>query len=600
MRRTVPIMTALLVLALVALPVHAVGSGGASMMRAAEPDLILHDAVVLTMDPVAPTASAVAVVGDRIVEVGSDADVLSLAGDATTIVDLDGLTLVPGFIDSHAHWIGDRGLFGVSDFRLRRDKSPHRAIQRALDGGWTSLNELFVNRDRLKELRRLDAHGNLRVRVNAYLPVNYADNKFGMWFSDHAPGEQLGPKLRLAGVKFFIDGCGFTTMYLSEPHRDSGGLGDVYWTRPELRDLVAKVHEAGWQIAAHACGDGAVDRIVSALRRALDGDRTARPRIEHVIVVRDDQLRQMRRLGISPSFQLTFCDSTDGVRGMRRTFGRDRLGLVCRWRDMAGDPRLHAIGSTDSPFGQGPFRPFRPTAAMQALVEGTTRIGKPGKDPPPWLRRQRLTLEQALALLTTAGARGIFAEDELGAIAPGMLADLVVLSEDPRTVPLEQLSRIHVAMVFVGGSLEVCAPGYEDVCPDLPFVSVGKIRIRASRTIASNPVRLALDGDEATWWSAGAGPTQWIELDLRHEAVLRRIKLLIAQDPAGQTTHRVWGKGGDPEAPYVLLHTFRRDTADLEVLRHRFTGIAGIRYLMIETTESPSWVAWRAIVLDTA
>ena len=75
----------------------------------------------------------------------------------------------------------------------------------ALEGGWTSLNEMFVNDSRLEELTNLDAAGGLRLRVNAYLPVNYGPHqRFGMWFSDHAPGEVVGPRLRLAGVKFFI------------------------------------------------------------------------------------------------------------------------------------------------------------------------------------------------------------------------------------------------------------------------------------------------------------------------------------------------------------------------------------------------------------
>lgn len=99
----------------------------------------------------------------------------------------------------------------------------------------------------------------------------------------------------------------------------------------------------------------------------------------------------------------------------------------------------------------------------------------------------------------------------------------------------------------------------------------------------------------------GDGPTQWLELDLRREATLEKVRLLVAQDPAGATTHRVWGRGGESGDPYVLLHTFRRFTADLDVLRHRFTpGVPGIRYLMVETTESPSWVAWRRVSVETA
>ena len=205
------------------------------------------------------------------------------------------------------------------------------------------------------------------------------------------------------------------------------------------------------------------DEILDALERAFDGrkGRRFRARIEHVIALRDDQIGRMRRLGTLPSFQLTFVDSmwTKDY----KSFPRDRRDLLGRWRDLADDQRLHAIGSTDSPYGEGPD--LEPTSVLSALVQGTTRIGEPGDRVPKWMRGQRLTLMQALRVLTTGGAYGVFAEDELGMIAPGMLADLVVFSEDPRDVPRAELERIDVAMVFVGGGLEICASGYEGVCP---------------------------------------------------------------------------------------------------------------------------------------
>lgn len=446
----------LLILALTLVLLGTVGIDPHKAEAGDDPDVILHHAVVLTMNADSPTASALAIRGDRIVAVGSDAEVLPLAGPATTVVDLAGLTVTPGFIDSHAHWIGDRELYGVS--------TPQRAIRMALQSGWTSLNELFVNQDRLDELTMLDDAGELRVRVYAYLPVNYGlHQKFGMWFSDLTPGMQIGPRVRLAGAKFFIDGCGVQTMYLSEP-RENGELGQFNWKRRDLRRLVAQVHDAGWQIAAHTCGDGATDEILDALERAFDGDPGGpfRARLEHLIVVRDDQLRRMRRLDISPSIQLTFVDAHQAD-VLRRVFAPDRLDLLGRWRDMADDPRLHTMGSTDTPFGDWPE--LQPTSVMETLVQATTKKHAPEDTVPQWMRRQRLTIDQALRLLTTGGAYGVFAEDELGMLAPGMLADLVVLSEDPHDVPKIELERIDVLMVFVGGTLEICAPGSESLCP---------------------------------------------------------------------------------------------------------------------------------------
>jgi predicted amidohydrolase YtcJ len=421
------------------------------------PNLIVHDAVVLTMNPEMPSASAIAIFGDRIVAVGSDAEVLPLADPGTTIVDLDGLTVTPGFIDSHAHWLGDSELYGVA--------TRQEAIQMALESGWTSLNELFVNQERLDALTALDAAGELRVRVNAYMPVNFGlDQKFGFWFSDLTPGAQVGPRLRLAGAKFFIDGCGPETYYLSEP-RDDGNLGEFNWRRRNLRRLVARIHDAGWQIAAHSCGDGATDEILNALDLAFGDEPGAqfRARIEHLIVLRDDQLRRMRRLGVSPSIQLTFVD-TEWLPDLRQVFDRQRLDeLFGRWRDIVDDPRLRSMGSTDTPYGEGPH--LRPSSVMDALVQATTKRARPQDSVPRWMREQRLTVDQALRLLTTGGAYGVFAEDELGMLAPGMLADFVVLSEDPHAVPKIELERIDVLMVFVGGGLEVCAPAVATLCP---------------------------------------------------------------------------------------------------------------------------------------
>ena len=66
-------------------------------------DLILHGGRVHTVDEDRPTAEAVAVLGGRIVAVGSDADVLALAGSRTRRIDLHGRTLLPGFQDAHVH-----------------------------------------------------------------------------------------------------------------------------------------------------------------------------------------------------------------------------------------------------------------------------------------------------------------------------------------------------------------------------------------------------------------------------------------------------------------------------------------------------------------
>jgi hypothetical protein len=229
--------------------------------------------------------------------------------------------------------------------------------------------------------------------------------------------------------------------------------------------MVRRVHDAGWQITAHTCGDAATDEILDALELAYGGDDGTpyRDRLEHLVALRDDQLRRIDALGVLPSIQLTWVD-TNWAASLERVFTANQLGLMGRWRDLARRPGLHVIGSTDTPYGEN-YPDLGPSTVMDALSSATTRMSEPGDHVPRFMREQRLGLMRAIRLLTVGGAYGIFAEDDLGTITPGKLADFVVLSPDPRDVRVRALDDVDVALVFVGGVLEVCAPGYEALCP---------------------------------------------------------------------------------------------------------------------------------------
>jgi predicted amidohydrolase YtcJ len=100
----------------------------------------------------------------------------------------------------------------------------------------------------------------------------------------------------------------------------------------------------------------------------------------------------------------------------------------------------------------------------------------------------------------------------------------------------------------------------------------------------------AIDGDIGTWWSAGDDPTQYIEIYLGVIADIHEIRLVPSQDPSGATVHRILdGSGGE-------LHVLEGTTADLEEITvipaEPWSAVTRIR---IETTSSPSWVAWREV-----
>ena len=426
----------------------------ASLLRSG---LVLRNARVLTMDPALPEAEAVAIDGDVIAAVGSDADIMALAPNST-VVDIGGRVLLPGFNDAHCHRIGDRREAGYD--------SAEAAIQHALASGWTSISELFVDQDRVDELTGLDEAGKLPLRVNAYLPVNYLGQKFGFWFNHYRPHQMVSPRVRIGGAKAFADQAWTHQMYMTEPHLEKPGYyGDIFWTPEELAEQVRFLHDDGWQVAIHTAGDAAHDMVLNAYETALAGADNAdhRHRIEHCMAVRDDQIERMHDLAILASFQLTWF-STDANMSVETTLDSERLRWLGRWRDLleAGVP---AVASTDHPWDDLDSVDKPRSGAMHAMGVAVTRVLDPSVAPNDWQAAQRLTVDQVLPLMTSAGAYATFEEDQKGTVTAGKLADLVILDDDPRTVAPTDLERVKVLITMIGGRVEYCAPGAEALCP---------------------------------------------------------------------------------------------------------------------------------------
>ena len=78
---------------------------------------------------------------------------------------------------------------------------------------------------------------------------------------------------------------------------------------------------------------------------------------------------------------------------------------------------------------------------------------------------QAITIEEALRSLTINGAYATFEEDKKGSLTEGKLADLVVLSANPLTAPIEMVPDIQVLMTMIGGAVEYCVQGQTTPCP---------------------------------------------------------------------------------------------------------------------------------------
>lgn len=129
-----------------------------------------------------------------------------------------------------------------------------------------------------------------------------------------------------------------------------------------------------------------------------------------------------------------------------------------------------------------------------------------------------------------------------------------------------------------------------------PDLALGK-PTTASDSVAENPPSMAVDRVPGTYWNSGDYAPQWVEIDLGSPQAIGSISLLTAQLPDGDTVHRVLGKASAGD-PYRLLHTFAGFTADGQWLRRSpVRPWEDIRFLRVQTTASPSWVAWKEIHL---
>ena len=118
--------------------------------------------------------------------------------------------------------------------------------------------------------------------------------------------------------------------------------------------------------------------------------------------------------------------------------------------------------------------------------------------------------------------------------------------------------------------------------------------VRASSFLAGEEPELAVDGSASAQWGAGAGPAQWIQLELDGAHSVEEIRLRVAQSPAGETTHQLYLAG--PAGSLQLAHTFQGFTEDNQVLTFRpDSPLQNIQTIRIVTSRSPSWVAWKEI-----
>ena len=299
-----------------------------------------------------------------------------------------------------------------------------------------------------KVLEQLESEGKLTVRVSEWLPFNEPVESLKRQRDSHP---QSDPMLHTGMLKAFMDGSlGSHTAAMLQPFADDPkNSGLPQYDQSKLNEMAKERVAAGFQLGFHAIGDKAVEMALDAFAeaekaahasgaKAPDGTENFRLRVEHAQVTNPGQVERFRELNVIASMQPSHL-LTD-MRWAETRLGPQRAAHSYAWAEFASHGVKLAFG-TDYPVE--PVTPFR------GLYAAVTRKSEDGKQ--EYYPAQKLTIEQAIAAYTTGSAYAEFAETQKGTLAPGMLADFVVLDRDLTAIPPGQILGTRVLRTVVGG-----------------------------------------------------------------------------------------------------------------------------------------------------
>jgi predicted amidohydrolase YtcJ len=547
-----------------------------SHLHAAEPaDLVLRGGKVATMDERRPLAEAVAIKGERIVAVGSAAEIAAHIGPRTKVIDTAGKFVMPGFIEGHGHflslgeqkmkldvadatswedviaavaaaagktpkgkWIEGRGwhqgkwksppqpnvegypvtealsrvspdhpvvlTHGTGHMCLANAKAMELAgvtgatkppaggeilkddrgqptgvfreaamgvIYRALSRSLSERSADEVRREQLEAIRlaseeclshgvtsfqdagsstvdvdlfkELADRGELKVRL--WVMLNEGNGLLSRRLASYRMTGRGNGYLTVRGIKRMFDGAlGTHGAWLLDPYDDlpaSTGLNTL--PIDELRETAELAIAHDYQLCVHAIGDRANREVLNVMEEAYrkhPDKKDLRWRIEHAQHIHPDDIPRFGRLGVIASMQANHATS-DGPFVVRRLGQRRAAEGAYAWRRLL-DAKAVVINGTDVPVER-----IDPIACFYSSV--TRKMA----DGVAFFPEQAMKREEALRSYTAAAAWAAFEENDKGLLAPGKLADLVVLSGDLLTIPADEIPKVRVQATIVGGKV---------------------------------------------------------------------------------------------------------------------------------------------------
>ncbi len=329
----------------------------------------------------------------------------------------------------------------------RRRTAVELALENAARWGLTSAQDNSSWED-FQIYEELEKEGKLTLRISEWLAFDDPLDTLKAHRDAHPRNDSM---LHTGMLKGFMDGSlGSRTAALLEPYADDpGNLGLPQYDPGKLDQMAKERAAAGFQLGFHAIGDKGVEMALSAFAEA--GKEAAakkavgpgssgelRLRVEHAQVTTPEQIQRFRTLKVIASMQPNHL-LTD-MNWAEARIGARRAAHSYAWAEFLQRGVTLAFG-TDYPVE--PITPFR------GLYAAVTRKSEDGKR--EYFPAQKITIDEAIAAYTSGAAYAEFAEKEKGTLAPGMLADFVVLDRDITAIPPAKILETKVLRTVVGG-----------------------------------------------------------------------------------------------------------------------------------------------------
>ncbi len=248
---------------------------------------------------------------------------------------------------------------------------------------------------------------------------------------------------KIGPIKIIGDGSlSGRTAAVSQPYKNSNSLGLLYRDQEMLDKIVAELDSLGQQIAIHAIGDRAVEQVLISYEKVIGRGNInlRRHRMEHAGIVNPKLLQQMKEIDLVIATQPRMLYEQGD--GFFRSCGDERIHWVYPYKSYV-DMGLHVAGSSDCPVTM--------PDPLLGMRDGMLRRTEEGLILAP---EQKLNIEQVFRMFTLEAAYSLFDEEDKGTLEEGKLADMLVLSDDPFTLPPEKWEgQLCVEKTIVGGEV---------------------------------------------------------------------------------------------------------------------------------------------------